>query len=153
MTCTKCSLEYDITPHMLIGHKSKCQVCFGQGSAGIFRKVQKEGINPKDYKTTLYIIKGMLNNESFIKVGITGRTVEQRFNGDPMAQYSYEVLLEYTTTLDVARKMETYALLKYKTYKYTPTIEFRGNTECLSLDCYDLLIEDLKNTFQFRPQY
>lgn len=87
----------------------------------------------------VYIILCYLDNEVFIKIGRTFRTVKNRFNnvGFP---YEYDILHEFKgdASAMMTKELELHRL--YKDYKYTPNLPFDGDTECFDetiLGIYD----------------
>lgn len=95
------------------------------------------GVIPPDQKTLLYFL--YFPDEDFYKVGITNRSVKERFYGYP----EYLILDVKDTLYKNARQKETFILSKLKLYKYAPThIKFYretgggsgGYTECFKID-------------------
>lgn len=89
----------------------------------------------KDLPGVLYFIKFESDSESFYKIGITSRSVEERFSkkGD-IAHYTIEVVSTKSMTLYEAYQLEQQLLTEFSPYKYMPQKWFSGWTECLALD-------------------
>lgn len=81
-----------------------------------------------------YIIECWNETEIFYKIGITGRTVKERYAG--RLPYKYKILKEYTGTAEYVWNLETEYKLALKPYHYKPKIKFNGSTyECfLNID-------------------
>ena len=90
-----------------------------------------------------YIIKCYNDIESFFKVGITSKTVSQRFRNKNYMPYNYEILLEHQTTIVGAFELERDALKKIKKLKltYEPKMHFGGHRECLTENPLDYIKE------------
>lgn len=81
--------------------------------------------------STVYVVLMWKGREKFIKVGMTTTSIEERFKTLP---YNYKVV----HSVDVDRLL----LFEYeqalhglcKKYKYRPSINFIGRTECYSID-------------------
>lgn len=83
---------------------------------------------------TLYVIECLGEDEYFYKIGITGKSVEERFNNYLTMPYSYTPLLDIQIGLIQAFKHEQRILSIYEEYKYEPKIKFGGQSECLSMN-------------------
>jgi hypothetical protein len=91
-------------------------------------ELQKNNI---DYEGSLYVLECLGENEHFFKIGITTRTVEQRYNSIASMPYSYSVLVDLPLGLITAYQTEQRILNDYSEYLYKPQIYFGGITECL----------------------
>lgn len=100
----------------------------------------------KELPGILYFIKFESASETFYKIGITSRTVEERFNkkGD-VAHYSIEVVKTRVVTLYEAYQLEQQILHDFQHLKYTPQKWFSGWTECLGLTNEE--IEQIRSLF------
>jgi len=87
-------------------------------------------------EATFYAIRMFLVEESFIKIGITSRTVMERYNRKD-SPYYYEILKEVKGEAGSIFDIEKYNKKNLKEYKYTPLINFPGKTECLTLSALD----------------
>jgi hypothetical protein len=83
----------------------------------------------------IYFIKFESDSETFYKVGITSRSVEERFKkkGD-IAHYTIEVIKTKSMTLYEAYQLEQQLLTNFSHFKYMPQKWFSGWTECVMLD-------------------
>lgn len=78
----------------------------------------------------LYLISAHNNSESFIKVGVTFKTIKDRFYGKRIFPYIYEVLDYLVDTPKKIYKLEHFIHKKLRIYHYTPLTHFGGDTEC-----------------------
>jgi len=75
----------------------------------------------------LYKVRLFNNDESFIKIGITSREINLRFNSIP---YEYEVIKIIKGESAYIYDLELRTKKMFKKYRYNPLIEFKGRTEC-----------------------
>lgn len=87
----------------------------------------------------LYVVKMYDDKETFIKVGITQHNAQVRLRNERRV-YDFEVLAEYFMTIEQAHCVEQHILRKFVNYKYSPTKNFGGQTECFSVDVLTKLI-------------
>lgn len=81
----------------------------------------------------MYIIKCTSESEeSFYKIGITSRTIEERFPSTTIMPYNYEIVYTYICDAKCVWETEKEFHRKYKPFKYTPNKIFGGFTECFS---------------------
>jgi hypothetical protein len=93
------------------------------------------GINSKNFAGfTLYIIKATcpMTNESFIKIGKTFRTIQERFSKDHIP-YNYTLMYKIQGEAIEISKLEHTLHSLFKDNKYIPVISFKGANECFSL--------------------
>lgn len=76
----------------------------------------------------LYIIRCFNENEEFYKVGITSRSVEERFKYK--FPYQFEIINTVQDCSDNIHSLETFIKNFYKNKSYKPLINFEGHTEC-----------------------
>lgn len=82
-------------------------------------------------KVLVYLINIYNDSESFYKIGITCRTVKERFRKlKHKTGYSYKVINIKQLPPDKAWDLELYIKRRYKSYKYKPVIRFTGHSEC-----------------------
>jgi len=75
-----------------------------------------------------YCLRCSINEESFLKFGITAKSVNERYSNHSGIQFV--VSMEFGTTLLHARELEIYLRNEYSNYRYFPTVKFPGYTEC-----------------------
>lgn len=86
-------------------------------------------LNPK-----VYVIRCYNEKEEFIKIGITIKTVAQRFQSKSSMPYSYEILKEIKGSADFVWDKEKELHKLYKQYSYKPLKSFDGQTECFTIN-------------------
>lgn len=89
--------------------------------------------NKKGRSAKLYIIKCHNGSESFIKFGITGRTVKARYAHGKSMPYEYEILRVIKSKdagyiYDLENRIKDF----FRKRQYQPRINFAGYTECLT---------------------
>ena len=78
----------------------------------------------------LYLIKCFNKNESFYKIGITVKTVKQRYAQDMPYQYEVIGLVHGEGGYVWQQEKNTHRALK--DFRYKPCLSFGGMTECFS---------------------
>ena len=92
---------------------------------------------------TLYVLECYTENERFIKVGITTKTIEERYNKDKRDfLYQYDTLYEYHSTLIECSEIEQGLLEKFKDYQYIPIYNFAGSSECIDIGQKDTILNN-----------
>ena len=102
--------------------------------------------NIKDYMVTiedtkyiscsLYIMELTNNTEIFYKIGIS-RYIKKRIKGihyDSNKSYKAKIIYNLNTSLFEAATVEQELHKKYKMFKYKPLMEFKGHTECFTIE-------------------
>ena len=81
----------------------------------------------------LYLIRCEKDSESFYKVGVTGNTINRRFNtslgGSRAMPYFYEVLIDVVIDFDKTLEIEDIICNEFESH--LPNIKFGGYLECL----------------------
>jgi len=104
----------------------------------------KERPEMKNVDALLYIMSFTKGKEQFFKIGITRRSVEQRFhttNG-----YKYDCLHQWQGTLFDVFTIEQKMLQEWRAFKYKPQNKIGGDSECLNLSPsdFDKLISQIR---------
>lgn len=81
----------------------------------------------------LYIIKCFNDLEVFYKVGITARSVAERFKDIQAMPYNHIVIMEISGGADYIYDLENSAHRLLAKFSYKPLKDFHGKTECFSL--------------------
>lgn len=90
----------------------------------------------KDRVGIMYLLRLEKEEESFYKVGITGRDKKYRITS--IAQhYKVEVLYETEHLIEECYRLEQKFLGEFRDYKYIPKDKFKGYTECLTVNPID----------------
>ena len=126
------------TPAHHLQGKNGCELCKNKGLVWS-REDFINAYNHKDCK--FYIIKCFNENEEFYKIGITSKSVKQRYNKYNLP-YNYTTILEYTDSAENVWDIEYQLKNQLTTYAYTPLIPFKGSaTETFQLD--NILLKDI----------
>ena len=75
---------------------------------------------------TLYLLRCYNDIEEFLKIGVTSRSIEERYNGKDAMPYQYEVLYTYNGDSKIVSDLEQYIKSNFDYYK--PQIYFGGAT-------------------------
>lgn len=79
--------------------------------------------------------------ETFIKIGITSRSIKQRYNSKSSMPYNYKVLHEIIGSPEYIFDLETLLHNESKNYKYIPTRQFNGSSK----ECFKIVDSHMKN--------
>jgi hypothetical protein len=124
---------------------SGCKKCGQEGRVNGFGRT--DFINMANGRECIYyIIKCDNEEESFYKMGITARTVKDRYKDRYTMPYPFRTIFEHFS-FDAGYIWDLESSLKnqYKSVKYEPNIYFKGITECFNLSLpVDEIIENLK---------
>lgn len=108
-----------------------CTSCYkennGFGKTKFLHSCRKSG------KGSLYVIKCFSEKEEFIKIGITSKSVYERFKRKKRFPYSYELIKQIEGTAEEIYNLEKTLHRNFREYKYTPKVDFKGSTECFNL--------------------
>jgi hypothetical protein len=96
---------------------------------------------------TLYFLRCYNDSEVFLKIGITSRTIEKRYNTNSAMPYEYETLYEWTGDSKVVVGIEQKIINQFVYYK--PEIMFDGShSETLHISQENNILGFLKGTLQ-----
>lgn len=115
---------------------SGCRQCFNDRngySKTSFIKACKNNIS------RFYVIECWNEEERFIKIGITSKTVNKRYRPKDMP-YKFSILTEIIDIPDVIWNLEKEGLRKFVRNRYKPILSFRGYTECFDINIKDDII-------------
>ncbi|RYL25097.1 GIY-YIG nuclease family protein [Acinetobacter piscicola] len=85
-----------------------------------------------DQGAMIYIIRCYDQHEEFYKIGITTKSMENRFPDRSSLPYEYDVLSLQNGDRKKLYRFENLLLKLLSKYKYKPKKEFAGQTECFS---------------------
>ena len=152
-TSVKCPehgwFEQDAKAHM---HGKGCRQC-GFKSSGFdrsrFKRVCKKNNNGNGI---FYVIKCKNDKEVFFKIGITSRSIEERYKSKGHIPYDYEALYSITDNSDYIHKLEVRIHALLKKHHYTPSLNFKGSVyECFTvIKPVEKLLEELSTTEQLQ---
>lgn len=95
--------------------------------------------------TSLYLSLFVLEDEQFLKLGISCRPTKQRYSHElAKADLKIEdlVLLDFKNRV-VAKQKESQTLKQFELFKYEPKFRFAGKTECFHVGCRSTLVSYL----------
>lgn len=123
--------------HHLLG-KNGCPICKNKGHSWS-RSQYIERCGNKE--CLLYIIKCFNETEEFYKIGITSKSVKERFYGKVSIPYEYEILKIIKGNAEQIWDLENHYKYKiFNIYKYIPKIKFSGYTECFQIPISEINI-------------
>lgn len=131
-------------------HKG-CAMCAIESDAGWSLTSFNKRASRHENKANLYIIQCKNFNEKFYKVGITLKSITERFARGRIP-YEYKVLKLVSENAEYIWKLEKQIHALLSAHKYTPTIQFNGYTECFSQMPKEvfLLIDNIKKSDQLQ---
>lgn len=122
--------EFKITPNSHLNKKGGCSICAREKSGWTKTSWRKACYGKKGI---LYIIRCYNEKEVFFKIGITSRSLEERFKCKHWMPYNYEVIkLIKSEDSDYIFNLERELHKINKTFRYKPLIWFDGYSECFS---------------------
>lgn len=125
--CLHCENYFWMTPNNHLRGKG-CNEC---SKYNPYRRTEWiENTKKKNRQACLYFIKVYDKYESFYKIGITNRPINQRFGTANLNHYSYEIIREVKLTPESVWDVEKHIMLNYKYLKYKPIRTFGGHLEC-----------------------
>lgn len=125
--CQECEHEFETKAEKAIYGVNQCPQC-SIGSHGYLTEEFFEARpDLKDVPCKVYLLRLRQDGEEFWKIGITRRTVEKRMHQIPYELVESECV---ETTFYRAYQLEKDLKQVIRRYRYTPTIDFGGWTEC-----------------------
>lgn len=129
--------DFSITPNSFLSKKCGCPKC---GKISGVRKLSAQNnlgwsrtnwIKRLEGKSaTLYVLRCWNEQEEFYKIGITGRTVKDRYNGPKALPYNYEVIhIIESKDIGYVYDLEHKLLQESKQFKYIPELPFVGSLQ------------------------
>lgn len=98
---------------------------------------KSKGIKYDGKNHTVYLILCWKGREKFLKVGMTTKTVEQRFRNIP---YNWKMLSKSDVTPELLRKYEQAVHSELRKFKYRPSVKFDGYTECFTIEAKEIAL-------------
>lgn len=87
----------------------------------------------KERNCIFYIIKCFNKEEEFYKIGITMKTIRERYSGIKRMPYNYEIISEIYGEAGFIWDLEKEEKIKLKEFNYQPSTKFKGSkTECFT---------------------
>lgn len=105
-----------------------CQEC------AVYRVASRENFVylSKNRVCSLYIIHCFNDNESFYKIGITSKSIIERFSSAKYMPYKYNIVQEVHGSAKDIYNLEFKLHYSLRHYKYIPMKYFSGHTECFT---------------------
>ena len=123
--------KWQVTIYLVSG----CPQCSLSESGFTRTKFKDKCDKNNDAKGILYILECYNDTETFIKIGITSRSIKERYRAKAKMPYEYTILHEITGSPEFIFDLETLLHRKSKNYKYIPITPFAGSsTECFEVD-------------------
>ena len=89
----------------------------------------------KNRNCILYILHCFNENENFIKIGITSRSIKQRYPNKKSMPYSFKILKEIKDLPEKIWELENTLKKNLKVFHYSPELNFNGGyTECFTVE-------------------
>lgn len=135
ITC-KTHGDFEQTPNRFLNGQI-CPKCTYKESTSNFHTLKKRRNN-----SIFYIIECYNDNERFIKLGVTSRSVKARFRDSYDMPYNYNILREFRyANIDAPDAIETQLLKFTKSAIYVPKINFNGRTETRDISIKEAVVE------------
>ncbi len=98
---------------------------------------------------TLYLIECRRGDEAFIKIGITQKTIHDRFRINNRLPYEFTILAERQGALYELFQLEQAIKFAHNRFKHTPLVPFNGKSECFALDIKHEVLAAISNPAEF----
>jgi len=137
------------TPDAHVNQKSGCPICANKlkgGLGGYTLDYFNNNPHQKDIPALLYAMNIINGNEMFIKIGITAKSVQHRYNRSEYKDMEISALYEKKMTLFEAFQIEQSLLEELKPYKFFSNSKFSGYTECFQIK--PIVIKQINKIFQ-----
>lgn len=126
----------------------------GSGCTECGQLSKKAGFGRTDFinicqnDATLYLIECFNEQERFLKIGITSKSVKQRYGSNHEMPYSYKILREIKGLPEDIWNLELRVKQSFSAKQYKPYTYFKGITECFGLDSKKDILEYFKINLQ-----
>lgn len=124
--------EFKITPNNHLNGKGckKCGFDYGVWSYSLW---EEKGLNSPNFDSfKLYVIECWDDEERFIKIGKTFKSVANRFKGKKIMPYHFKLINMIEGSAKEISELEIEMKNKNKINSYLPKKEFNGRYECFS---------------------
>lgn len=129
-----------------------CPQCGADESCGWSRSSYVDMCKARGNGTaSLYVVRMTSKSESFIKIGITHKTVKERFSGNDKVPYAIDSLYIIEGSAGYIFDLEKKLHRLVSKYNYKPNQKFGGHTECFTtIKPIEKLLKELSNTDQLQ---
>jgi hypothetical protein len=135
ITCNKHG-DFEQTPNRFLNGQV-CLKCTYKENTSNYHTLKKRRNN-----SIFYIIECFNENESFIKMGVTSRSIKVRFRDSYDMPYNYKVLREFRyANIEASDALETQLLKFTKSATYLPNLKFNGQTEARNINIKNSLLD------------
>lgn len=135
-----------------ISNGSGCPTCSIKDYEGGYGHARfKSHPEIKDRPAILYLIECVSGCERFIKIGITQKTVHERFNVNNRIPYEYTIIFETSGQLFDLFLLEQHIKKSHKQSRHVPAMSFNGKTECFKLNALDAIVQAISNPTSIYP--
>lgn len=127
--------EFELTPFAHIHYGHICPICYEQQTFTFDRFKYYCSKNPQGYGI-FYIIQCYSDTELFYKVGVTSRSIKERYSNKKTMPYNYNIVQEVTAPSEIVWNLELFIkeYISENYLKYQPINVFPGcYTECYQL--------------------
>lgn len=129
--------------HHLIREQGCRACCFSERDTTNYVSWKKDAWINRHIKssTRIYVLECRGNGENFIKVGITGMSIRDRFRStSKRIPYEWKVLCESVSDAGNVYDLEKKIQGSLRNYKYKPSLSFVGHTECFNIAASGLVL-------------
>ena len=112
---------------------SGCPYCAREEQGWTKSKFKDKCIKNNNGLGILYILECFNEQEKFFKIGITSRSIKQRYSSKVQMPYAYSIVKEIVGDPEYIYDLETKLHKEHKDFRYTPKLFFKGNTECFNV--------------------
>lgn len=122
--CKKHNSAFVQTPAHHLSGKNGCVTCKNKG----YMWGRDDFITAYGHKDCIfYVLECFNDNELFYKIGITSKSVRQRYHRHNMP-YEYRIILEYKDTAESIWDLECHFKELFKSNYYKPNMKFAGSS-------------------------
>jgi hypothetical protein len=134
VTCSVCNNTWYTTYNTLKASGCGCPNCRLINMQGFISTTSAKNneLEWREISSIVYIIECNNDNEVFYKIGITDRSISERFSREYEMPYSYKILQTLNTNKYLSLYIEHRLHQEFKDFWYKPKIKFGGWTECFS---------------------
>ena len=93
-------------------------------------------VHDRNGNASVYVIEMYNEDERFVKIGITYKSVNERFL-NTHCPYKFNILYLYSDSPECVYDTEEELHKQFKEYSYNPNIHFAGHTECFNMFVLD----------------
>lgn len=111
------------------------------GSGGYTEQLFDNDPDKKDVPALLYLMEVTNGNEHFLKIGITIKTITERFNRSEYKNMTFAPIHTWCVSLYEAFCLERQIIESLSSHRFFSNTKFSGYTECFKLSALDQVID------------